>query len=83
MERVDGVYIAPAETVSLADYRRYDGLEFMVGGDRSGGDYSSSADPAWNADEQRLNHNRSAGMRRSSRRRCRCGWSTRTPGASS
>jgi len=60
MERVDDVYVNEYAGGSPGDFWKYDGLEFMVDGDHTGGDYTGSADPLWTAEEQKLNNNRTA-----------------------
>jgi len=60
MERVDDVYVNEYAGGSPGDFWKYDGIEFMMDGDHSGGDYTGSADPNWTAEEQKLNNNRTA-----------------------
>ncbi|MBT6145145.1 MAG: hypothetical protein HOH74_06935, partial [Gemmatimonadetes bacterium] len=56
MERVDDVHVGGGS----GNLWHYDGIELMVDGDHSGGDYSNSANTSWDSDEQWLNTHRTA-----------------------
>ena len=62
MERIDNAYVNAYAGGDVYQIWKEDSLEFMVDGDHSGGDYTGSADPAWTADEQKLNYDRTAQM---------------------
>ena len=61
-ERIDDVYIDTYAGGDFWQIWKNDSIEFMIDGDHSGGDYTSSADPDWTAAEQQLNNNRTAQM---------------------
>ena len=60
MERIDNVYINEYAGGNLGSLWQHDGIEFMLDGDHTGGDYTGSADGNWTDEERDLNNNRTA-----------------------
>ncbi len=58
MERIDNVYFGREYDGSSP--WNYEAIEVMLDGDHTGGDYTGSANPDWNDEEEKLNNNRAA-----------------------
>ena len=58
IERTDNVYFG--REYSGYNPWIYEGVELMLDGDHTGGDYTASANPGWTDEERKLNNNRTA-----------------------